>query len=82
VTLGRRFELLTAHAARNIAAQRRTELLDSVQDWLESDDCPAESIEEMFYALAGVAAICMSEYCEEVQARIGGEILEREMKQG
>lgn len=80
MTIGRRFELLTAHAAHEIPRHRRQELLEEVSNWLESEECTARGTEELFYMMAAAAAIRMSVYCEEMQTRMGGEILEREMK--
>jgi predicted HAD superfamily phosphohydrolase len=68
-----------ANAAHNIPAPRRTELLDVIQAWVCSDECLVESHEELFYMLAGMAAIEMESYCEQVQADEGAKILEREM---
>lgn len=80
MTIGRRFELLTAHAAHEIPRHRRQELLEEVSNWLESEECTARGAEELFYMMAAAAAIRMSVYCEEMQTRMGGEFLEREMK--
>jgi hypothetical protein len=81
MTLGRRFELLTANAAHEIPSQRRQELLEEVANWLESPDCTARDAQELFFMLAAGTAIHMGAYAEQVQANIGAEIIEREMKE-
>lgn len=80
MTIGRRFELLTAHAAHEIPRHRRQELLEEAQNWIASEECTARDVEELFYLLAAAATIHMSAYCQEIQTQIGGELLEREMK--
>jgi hypothetical protein len=79
MTLGRRFELLTANASRNIPRARRDELLDSLEEWLV--EMELSNPEERFWILAAGAAMWMGEYCKIVQAREGAEILQREMGQ-
>lgn len=77
MTLGRRYELLTAHAARNISDERRRELLDMFQEWMDSSRCEVSGHEELFYMLAAMAGIEMGNYMEEIQAKVGAEIIEK-----
>lgn len=79
MTLGRRYELLMANAAHNISAARRCELLDMCQEFLSSSECKATGHEELFYMLAGMAGIEMGNYMEEIQAKVGAEIIEKEL---
>lgn len=80
MTLGRRFELALANAAHNIPEARREELIEAVMQWIEKDSSPdCRTSEEQFYMLGAVAQITLLNYLEEMQAQIGGQILEREM---
>ena len=73
-------KLLLEHAVGNITAARRTELLDWLFGCVEKDNKAVNS-EEQFFALYSTALIVMLNYCNELQAKFGGEILEREMGQ-
>jgi hypothetical protein len=76
MSIGRRYELLMANAARNISEPRRKELLEAAARWMESPGCPAKTHEELFYMWGAMAGIELVNYSKEVQAQIGGEILE------
>lgn len=77
MTIGRRFELLTANASRNIPRARRDELLDLLEEWLV--EMELVNPEERFWILAAGAAMWMEEYCEIVQADEGTKILRKEI---
>jgi hypothetical protein len=81
VNLARRMELLTCNASRNISQARRTEILAELLAWLESDFCSVKGEEEKFWMCVAAAGMHMEAYCEEVQAQIGGKILDREMSE-
>jgi hypothetical protein len=66
MSIGRRYELLLALAARNIPSARREELLELVTRWIESDACGVISHEELFYMLGGMAGIQMGNYSEDL----------------
>ena len=76
MNIGRRYVLLMANATRKIPHARRSELLDELTEWVESG-CSAKDNEELFWALGAAMAIQMANYCEQVQAEIGGEILRK-----
>lgn len=79
MTIGRRFELLSAHAAHEIPRHRRQQLLEEISNLIDSDDCSAKGAEEIFYMLAAGTAIYLSAYAKKVQADMGTQILVREM---
>lgn len=78
MTLFRRLQLLTANASRNICRTRRDELLNRLERFIVENELTDP--EERFWILAAGAAIWMEEYCEKMQADMGAEILERELK--
>jgi hypothetical protein len=78
MSIGRRYELLMANAARNISEPRRKELLEAAARWMESPGCPAKTHEELFYMWGAMAGIQIGNYCEDLQAQWGAEILESE----
>jgi len=79
MTIGRRYELLMCVAARNIPEKRRKELLDLAQAWLASQECTVRNHEELFYMWGAMAGMQIANYSEDLQARWGAEILEKEM---
>lgn len=78
MTLGRRYELLMANAAHNIPECRRRELIEIALQWMESDACSVETVEEMFYLWGAMTGIQMKAYEQTIQTQIGGEILKKE----
>jgi len=81
MNIGRRFELLMAWASRNIPLARRAELLESAMKWSESKDCAAKSNEELFYIWGAMTGNQMGNYCRDLQAKWGGEILKEALKE-
>jgi hypothetical protein len=77
MTLGRRMQLLSCHASRNIPQVRREELLDMLEGFLVENQL--SDPEERFWILFAGAAMWLEEYGEQLQAEIGGEILESAM---
>lgn len=77
MTLGRRYELLMAVAARNIPEPRRRELIEMAMRWMESDACAVESHEELFYLWGAMTGVQMVAYMETMQEHIAGQILEK-----
>ena len=79
MNLGRRMQLLTCHASRNIPQQRRHEILAELLAWLDSEFCSAVGEEEKFWLLMAGAGTHMEPYMEQVQAEEGGKIIEKEL---
>lgn len=69
LTIGRRFELLSACAAREIPEARRTEIVERCTRWLDTQR--GLSDEERFYMFAYMAITCMVNYCEQLQKENG-----------
>jgi hypothetical protein len=76
VTIGRRYELLMAVAARNISEARRNELLELASKWMRSDACGVKSHEELFYMWGALAGIQLRNYTEDLQAKWGAEVMD------
>ena len=74
ISLGNRFTCLLRHAAQSLTLDKRRELMDQVEEWLEADH-PAETHAELFYMLGSMAMIEMSNYAESLQMEIGTKIL-------
>lgn len=82
MSIGRRYELLMCVASRNIPKARREELLELATRWMESDACGVRSHEELFYMWGAMAGMQLVNYSEDLQARWGAEIIEKDMHGG
>jgi hypothetical protein len=83
-SLGQRFETLTARATRQIAEARRLEIQrhgQAILDELISRQA-INNTEELFYLLAFDALVSMTNYAEDLQAELGGEILRKALEGG
>jgi hypothetical protein len=73
--LGRRLEVLVKNAAGNIPSDRRKELISIVEEAI-APIAKAVNVEELFYAVMANAHITSLIYVEQMQAKMGLEILE------
>jgi hypothetical protein len=76
IGLGRRLELLVKMAAENIPPDRRKELISIVEEAIAPIATKGVNVEELFYAVMANAHITSLVYVEQMQAKMGLEILE------
>lgn len=83
MTIGQRFETLTARATRQISEARRKEIQRKGQAMLDELILRqgVDNTEELFYLLAFDAFCAMANYAEEQQAEIGAEILRQALEE-